>query len=174
MSTPKEIIIPISKAKSILLVLAAIAFVVIGIFFILKPELFEHRNYPPIFLRIVGAISILFFGAAGIVGLKKIFQKAPGLILNESGIIDSSSGVSLGLIKKQDIIGINKVKIASTKILLIEVSNPEEYVAKAPNAAVKKLLKMNQQQYGTPLSINSTTLKIKFEELEKMLMEYVG
>lgn len=172
MNSTKEISIPLSKSKIVLMLLASLAFVVTGAFFVMKPQLFDR--YPTIIVQIIGVVAILFFGAAGIIGFKKLFQTKPGLIINDAGIIDASSGVSLGMIKKDDIIGIRKAEVMSTKFLLIDIHNPESYIDKAPNTAAKKLLKINHNTYGTPLSINSNALKIKFAELEKILTEYVN
>ena len=173
MNSKKEIRIPLSKFKLILLILGSIAFVATSAFILLNPNADLGRRYPPFVLKIVSIIGVLFFGATGIIGIRKLFQNTPGLILNEKGISDESSGVSIGLIKKEDIIAVRKHQVMSTKFLLIDVKNPEAYIELGKNAATKKLLKMNFNQYGTPISINSNALKIKFDELEKLIHDYI-
>ena len=73
-----KIEIPLSKTKIILLLLAAIAFVAGGIWIATNPERFIpniFRITSPEIIRIGGIVGILFFGAAGVYGIKKIFDK---------------------------------------------------------------------------------------------------
>ena len=167
-----KIEIPLSKKKIILLLLAAIAFVAGGIWIATNPE----RFIPNIFritnseiIRIGGIVGILFFGAAGIYGIKKLFDKKVGLIIDSNGITDNSNASSIGLIEWNDISDIRTKQVMSTKFLLIDIVNPEKYIGKAKNGIQARLMKANMNMYETPLSITSNTLKYDFGELEKLI-----
>lgn len=157
--------IPLSKNKLVLLSLGALLFVAVGIFFIVKPE--NNSDY----LRILGIASVSFFALCLMFFIKKLFDKEKGLIINENGIVDNSSGVSVGLIEWTDIEDIETIKIASTKLLLIQTDKPEKYIARAKNVIAKQAMRANLKMYGTPLTITSNSLKIKFDELENLVLE---
>ncbi|WP_298239496.1 STM3941 family protein [uncultured Algibacter sp.] len=164
--------IPLSKKKIALLLLASIAFVAGGIWIASDPERFIPNIFGvtnPEIIRISGIIGILFFGAAGIYGIKKLFDKKVGLIIDSNGITDNSNASSIGLIEWNDISDIRTKQVMSTKFLLIDIVNPEKYIEKAKNKLQAKLMKGNMNMYKTPLSITSNTLKFDFGELEKLI-----
>ncbi|MFV0148836.1 hypothetical protein OBK08_12830 [Empedobacter falsenii] len=161
--------IPLSKTKMLLLLFGAIGFVVLGTLFTFNPDKFVSpitRN--PEIKRIAGIASVLFFGAVGIYGTRKMFDKNVGLIIDENGIFDNTNASSVGLIKWIDITEIKTEQVASTKFLLIYTDNPDFYLDKVKGFK-KKLMEGNNKMYGTPLSITSTTLKYNFNDLEKIL-----
>ena len=164
--------IPLSKKKIALLLFGAIVFIVGGIWIATNPEKFIPNIFKitdPEIIRICGIIGIMFFGATGIYGIKKLFDKKVGLTIDSSGITDNSNASSIGLIEWNDISEIRTKKVMSTKFLLIEIVNPEKYIGKAKNGLQTKLMKANMNMYETPLSITSNTLKYDFGELEKII-----
>jgi hypothetical protein len=164
--------IPLSKKKITLLLLASIAFVAAGIWITINPEIFIQNIFRitnPQIIRIGGIAGILFFGAGCIYGIKKLFDKKIGLIIDSNGITDNSNASSIGLIEWNDISEIRIKQVMSTKFLLIDIVNPDKYIGKAKNGVQTKLLKANMNMYDTPLSITSNTLKYDFEELEKII-----
>ena len=168
----EKIEIPLSKKKIILLLLAAIAFVAGGIWIATNPEKFIpniFRITNPEIIRIGGIVGVLFFGAAGIYGIKKLFDKKVGLIIDSNGITDNSNASSIGLIEWKDISDIRTKQVMSTKFLLIDIVNPKKYIGKAKNGIQARLMKANMNMYETPLSITSNTLKYDFGELEKLI-----
>lgn len=165
----KKIEIPLSKTKNILILLGALSFVTLGVFFIITPDTFISpimKNHQVII--IAGILSVLFFGMAGVYGVKKLFDKRIGLTIDQFGIIDNTNASSVGLIKWADITDIKTGQIASTKFLLIYISNPEFYLEKVKGFK-RKIMEGNNRMYGTPITITSTTLKCKFSDLEKLI-----
>jgi hypothetical protein len=173
----EKIEIPISAKKVYLLVIGSLLFTVLGIWLFINAESLQGHSMKfsrnPVFLKIVGIASVVFFGAAGIFSIKKLSDNKPGLTIDDIGITDNSSGSSIGLINWADIRSIRTEQIMSTKFLIIDIDNAEKYVALAKNKLKAKLLKANIKMYGTPVAISSTTLNFKFTELEKLLrMEF--
>ena len=119
---------------------------------------------------ISGILSVLFFGIAGVYAMKKLFVKRIGLTIDQNGIIDNTNASSVGLIKWEDITDIKTGQIASTKFLLIYISNPEFYLEKIKGFK-RKILEGNNRMYGTPITITSSTLKCKFSDLEKLVKD---
>jgi len=157
--------IPLSKTKLFLGIGASILFVIAGVFLFI---IAEQTRYNPIFVKGVSIVAVLFFGATGIYGVKKSFDKTIGLIIDENGIFDNTNASSVGLIEWCDITNISTEKVSSTKFLLIFTNNPGKYIDKAKGFK-RKLMIGNDKMYGTPLSITSSTLKCKFNDLEKII-----
>lgn len=168
-----EIQIPLSKTKIILSLIGALAFLVGGVWGVLDPERFATARYPKNIIFIIGIIGILFFGLCAVFIASKVIRKKPGLIINDEGIIDNSNATSVGLIAWDDITGMKTLAIASSKIIVIETSNPEKYIERAKNMISKKAMKANNKMYGSPLSIISNALKIKFADLENLVAEHI-
>src|SRR5690606_33169976 len=105
----ENIEIPLSKNKIILLSLGALIFVILGFWLAIDPENFKvsvFRYRSPELIRVVGFISIVFFGVCSFFIFKKVFDKKFGLIIDKNGITDNSNATSIGLVKWTDIIGI--------------------------------------------------------------------
>lgn len=164
-----QIEIPLAKTKLSLLVGGAALFVVLGFYLILKGA-YRLDDFNPLLVQGIGFVSVVFFGAIAIFGSKKMFDRTPGVIINDKGITDNSSGVSVGLITWNDITGISTTVVVTTKYLLLHVSNPEEYLAKA-NKTKARIMKANMKMVGTPLSISTNTLACTFDELEKIITD---
>ena len=168
-----KIEIPLSKNKIILLTIGSFLFVIAGIWLFANSTEFQNHSMRllrnPMVVKSVGIISVLFFGATGVYGIRKLFDKKVGLIIDKNGITDNSNASSIGLIEWKDILEIKTEQVMSTKFLLIEVNNPEKYIEKAKNGMKARLMKANMRMYGTPLSITSNTLKYDFNKLEKLI-----
>lgn len=164
-----KIEVPLSKTKNILTLVGCFAFIIVGIFFILKPATFISPFIGSIlFIQIAGTASILFFGIVAVYGFRKLLDRKAGLIIDINGIYDNSNALSIGLIKWDDIINVKVSQISSSRFLLIYVKNPNDYMNRTKGLK-KKMMEANVKIYGTPLSITSNTLKCNFNVLEKMI-----
>ncbi len=130
--TNDEKIIELSKGKILLLVIGAAVFVALGIWmYLLNPAWIESqpRFNDPLLTHGIGIVSVVFFGLCAIVGIKKLFERRPGLILSAAGLSDNSSGVSAGLIPWDEIEGFDVFKIRRQKLLVVKLADPEKYMA---------------------------------------------
>ena len=168
-ATMRKIEIPTSIIKLILTLIGCTLAVALGFYLAKNPEYFISFKFrSPQFIRIVGIITVCLFSLAWLYIIPKLFDRKPGLILDEKGITDNSSFISVGLILWKDIVSIRTGKIKSNKFLIIDVCNPEKYV-KGYGKVKTLLLKANIRLYGTPLSISSNGLKYNFKNLEKLI-----
>ncbi|HEY4324919.1 MAG TPA: STM3941 family protein [Mucilaginibacter sp.] len=164
-----EIKIPLSKKKNLLMLMGAAMFVILGVFFVARPETFAspfHRNIT--LIRFVGMLSVIFFGACTVYGMIKLFDKKYGLIIDTDGITDNTNASSVGLINWADISSIETQQVMSTKFLLIFITNPDKYLNRTTGLK-RKLLQANMRMYGTPLSIISNSIRCNFDDLEKSI-----
>jgi hypothetical protein len=172
MMQEKKIEIPLSKKKLFLILLGAIGFVLIGLWFLINPPISSHQIFGlSSIYPIVGFISVLFFGLGAIAIFSKISDKKAGLIINCQGIIDNSSGVSAGLVSWKDIQEIKVAQVMNQKFLMLIVENPQDYLAKVTNTIKRKGMELNYKTYGSPISISASSLKINFDELHKLLID---
>jgi len=168
----EQIEIPLNKKNLIVMLIGSIAFVCIGIWFVLQPELISNQLFSnKTFTIIIGVVSILFFGLCAIYIIRKLPDDKPGLTIDNIGLIDNSSGFSVGKIQWSDIENISVITIHRQKLILLYVKNPQEYIKRESSGFRRKLLQSNYSIYGTPLSITSNALKIKFEDLLNVLNE---
>ena len=166
----EKIEIPLSKIKIALLFIGAMIFVFLGVLFLNDPEAWTStRNKSPELTTIIGIIAIIFFGTIGAIIGRKLLDNRAGLIIDDRGITDNTNATSTGLIAWRDIEGITKLEIASNKILILKVKNPNHYIERAKNSLAKRAMKANHKMYGSPISIISNSLKIKFKDLEHLI-----
>lgn len=161
-----------SKTKLILMILGSLMFIILGIFLTINPDksvsgIFRNTS----FIRIAGILSILFFGVCLILLLKSIFTNKFNLVINEKGIIDNSSYVSVGMVLWDDITSIKSISVMSTNFLIINVKDPNKYIS-IQNTMKKKILKRTLTTYGTPITISSNTLAYNFDELEEIVLKF--
>lgn len=150
----------------------ALVSMLLGIVMTITPETFVtimYRN--PHTIRLGAIAAVLFCGAAVTYGIRKLFDKRIGLIIDENGITDNTNAVSVGLINWTDITEIKTEQVRSTKFLLIFISNPDKYLNRV-GALQRKFMHANMLMYGTPLSLSSNTLKYNFADLEKIILKY--
>ena len=159
----EKIEISISKRKIILNILGSIGFIVAGIWMVISEEKSES-------FQILGIIGVIFFGATFIVGIKKLFQKNSGLIIDSKGITDYTNSNSIGFIDWKDIIDVRTIEVMSIKFVLIDLKNSEKYIKKAENSLQSKLMRKNLKDYGSPITLTSTTLNCSFKKLEKLIL----
>lgn len=168
----EKIEIPVSKSKILLLLWGAIIFVVIGVLFIFSPHTFTTSLFSrPEVIRFAGIMAVLFFGMTILFLIRKLFDNKVGLIIDDQGITDHSSGTSVGLVLWEDIQDIEFIRVASTRFILLVTDQPEDYIAKANGTLARKVMKANYGMYGSPICISSSTLKIKFSELQSLLVD---
>ena len=168
----KEIKIPYSKWKSILVIVGSLGFVVLGILTLLDENGFTSVMYrSETFNKTVAVLGILFFGTIALALPWKLRSNRFGFEINEHGIVDHSNLSSVGLVEWEDIKGIRTGSFKKTSWLLVDTYNPQKYLDKAESGFKKWQLNSNVKAYGTPVYITSTVLSVKFTELEKLVMD---
>ena len=170
MNPGERIEIPLSKAKLVMMLSGALLFVAVGCWFVLDPPAIRNAFWGnPTRLAVLGYASIIFFGFCAGVLIRKLPDKKPGLIIDGSGLIDNSGGLSAGRILWADILSISILEIQRQKLLMLEVKNPEAYISRQRSLFKRKGMELNHRMYGTPLSITANALKVPFGELFDLL-----
>jgi hypothetical protein len=174
MDSRDETVIKLSKTKIMLLLVGASVFVAAGIwmFSLDDASIRSRRGYnDPLLVHGIGLAAIIFFGIFGLYALKKLFDRKPALIFNNSGIVNNASSVSAGFIPWSEIEGAEIFQVEKQKMLIIRVSNPRKYIARG-NPLSRALNKANHKMVGSPISISPIALEIDFTELVTLFDRY--
>jgi hypothetical protein len=170
-----QIEIPLSKKKMILMLIGSIGFVAAGLWFVINPPTISNPFFGnPTVIFVTGIASILFFGLCAVYIARKLPENKPGLIIDNIGLTDNSSGVSAGQILWSDIENISVIEIHRQKLIMLHVKNPQEYIDRQTSGFKRKMMQMNFNMYETPLSITSNSLQIKFGELLNILNDHLN
>jgi hypothetical protein len=166
----ETIMIPLSKRKLFMLLIGSVLFVVAGVFFLIKPATFlSPLMQNERFIAIIGSAAILFFGFCAVFAAKKMFDNRPGLIIDQLGITDNSSGVGGGVIPWNEIDGISTAQVQSQRFILVMVSDPDKYIAAQHGSFKRRMMKINYRMYNTPVCISANGLQTNFDELYNLI-----
>ena len=160
--------IPVNKKKTIRHFAGAILFVLLGLLFIVKPYAFIKSDDPAV-IRSIGYICIAFFGICAIFTGRMLAAKKEGIWISKDEVNDQSSGIAAGKILWKDVKNIRVETVDGQHFILLEVSNPEEYIQQQQNPLKKRAMDMNYQLYKTPICITANFITISFEQLLELL-----
>ncbi|GAB2815545.1 STM3941 family protein [Ferruginibacter profundus] len=165
----EDILIPFSKKKLRLILVLALAFVAAGIFCTtLQDSLYLSDFGLTVTYKQSGYFLIALFTVAAIIIVYKMWDKSPKLIIDHLGITDKTGNTEIFW---QDITKLSVFTTHGQRMLMIHVSNPQEYMDRQTKTINRKSMWVNYKMHGTPLSINTNTLDISMEELIKIINE---
>ncbi len=150
---------------------------IFGVFAILSIILFwglgDNQDYvsPTVFKAIGSGFTVIFI-LTGAAKAKKLKDKSAGLLINNKGITDTSSDISIGQIFWKDVIEVDRASSLKHQLLLINVKNENNYVKNAKNTAISRLLRQNIRLYKTPVAINSSNLELSLEEILDIINDF--
>lgn len=168
MSVIYPIIIPLSKQRLVILLSGAVLFVTAGVAFISTPATF---NSYITMMQIIGYISSIFFGVCAFYIARKLFDNKPGIIIDSTGITDNSGSVSAGQILWSDIEDISVLEVNRQKFITLKVKNPQDYINRQRSAIKRKMMEINYNMCGTPITISAGSLKTTFDKLLELVQE---
>jgi hypothetical protein len=162
----ERIEIKLSKVKGILGFLGSCAFVATSFWLLSIAD--KQDRFNPILVTSTAYAGLVFFGLAGLYIFYKLFDTKPGLIIDDEGIYDNSSAAAGHMIRWERIKGLRIEQVASTKFILIDIEEPEQFMDGVTGMR-KKLMWSTYKMYGTPVSIASAALRFSFDELFTLL-----
>lgn len=174
----KELRIEFSKGKLIKLLLFSIIFSAIGLWILIKdPTIGNSFFNHPIMKAVAGYGGILLGVAGTFTVLKRVSQNKPAIILSDEGITEHITIFRFGLIPWSDISGFQEQSFeagpsSKQKFIAVYLNDIEKYSNREKNALKRKLIRMNINNYGTPIYLGSNNLKIKHHELFALIQKY--
>ena len=121
--------------------------------------------------KIIGLVGILFFGFCLIFIAKRLFNPKDILIINENGIMDNSTAISLGFIAWSEIKSMYKKKMFTQEFLCIDILNYEERI-KGMLFIKRLLIKANKKMGYSPISITLQSTKHTVDEVLEVINKY--
>ncbi|MGC4234584.1 MAG: STM3941 family protein [Niabella sp.] len=156
--------VPVNKSKAVrrfvLFVILLLLFSVMAI----QPQFFVKGNSFG-FVKVAGFIGTFICIILTAFVAQKVFNKKPGLIIDNDGITDNSLGVIFAKVRWRDVTEIKHLENAGDHYIKITIKDPENYIAAEPHSLKRKMLEMNYNTLKTPINIAASRLKIDFDEL---------
>ena len=172
MNTPYSIEIRLNKTKIVGLTFMAIIFVGLGIRLMWKSAAMGvSSGYLRDLNFLVGLFGILFFGLAGILSFRKLFDKTPGLVISNEGVTENATAMSPGLVAWEDIETITELGYGRRGFINLKVRNPQYYIDRQTSFWKRKLMQMNYSWFDTAIPISTNMLDIDAYQLRTLLSE---
>jgi hypothetical protein len=166
----ETIVIERSRVKMAGMFVISAVFVSLGIWFWLKPDdvvtpWLPQRNM----VRMVGVISVVFFGGCGLYILKKLGDVRPAVIISEEGITDHSHASSPGVISWEDIADVREHVVGKHRGVAIVVKDAQAYIDREPNTLRRRSMKANYQLTGAITVISAVGLQCHYHQLKTLI-----
>jgi quinol-cytochrome oxidoreductase complex cytochrome b subunit len=161
-----EIRIPLSKTKIILMFIGSLIFVFLVVWIFQNPALSNTSD--PLVMQLVAIGGFVFFTIAAVYSAIKLFDQKPGLIINEEGITDNSSGAAVGFVQWDNIKDIKYTNVMGTRIIALLLHDPDVILNR--QKGIKRFItKINKDGFDSPVQISSNTLRCNFDELHEII-----
>ncbi|HEY6250545.1 MAG TPA: STM3941 family protein, partial [Candidatus Angelobacter sp.] len=159
--TPDALVLYPSRAKLALFALLCALFLAGG-FGMWNDSRIEYK---------VGAVADwIFFGLALLLFISRLVQRVPSLIVNQSGIFDSSSRISAYFLRWEEIDSVYISSLGRQRFLSLRLRDPEAFLSRqSPMKA--KIMRANIKLVGAPVNISASTLPLKLEELLSVIQQ---
>lgn len=166
----KPIKIKRKSRKTWLALIASLAFMAFGCWFVAAPATFKTVPLAtPTVVFIAGVATILFFAKGAWHALVQLLDRRPAVEINEKGVTDNAIDYPLGFISWESVTGIRKFTAGKLQFVLIDLHSPEEFMDAETDASRKEALQLTYKNCGTPVSISSIGLGCSAESLEILL-----
>ncbi len=147
------------------------AFVLIGIVMLLDPSLLSSREALFPLLRIVGLIAVVVFGFFGFLGLRMLTR--PILVIDDAGIHDNTSGMSVGFIPWEQATGFFPTPfqtVGVTNDFVSVIWADPGYPMRTAGPIARFLIRSNARFNVPPGVISADVLPMTGEELALLLL----
>jgi hypothetical protein len=153
-------VVPLDRMKLLGQCLAALAFVAVGVFLIRIPTRYG------LWAQIMGAVAVAFFGAVGAAVLFRLLRPGPAIVIDDDGILDDASGVSLGLIRWDQVGEIDEYRVDDQAFLSIMLKDPEALIAQQPFWK-RRIIRANSGMGAPAVNIPQASLGINLSDLRR-------
>ncbi len=168
----KETVVALNKKKIIFLFFMSIVFFFLALLLLIYlPQ--DQGIVDYWFIKIVASLGVFLTAIAWFFVFLKIFDRKPGLVINDEWILDNSSFLSVGLIKWDNISNVAVNNIRKQKILTITLKNPDEFMEKQ-NVVKKFCFKLNHKYFESPVQISDSALKYDCQKIYEIIKRKIA
>lgn len=164
----EKIVIKQSPLKQLLYVFLCIIMTAASVYVFFSGRLLFGINYMD---KIIGTAGIIFFGVGSIILLKGFISPKDILIIDQNGITDNSSNVSIGFVPWNEIKSVYLEEIGNDDFISIELENIEKKLEKLP-LYKRKAINANLKLGYPPILLNLYLTKYKPEEVLDIIKKY--
>ncbi len=164
-AVPLPLVVAFRRSRVITLsavILFALAMVALGIFLWIQAP--RQTRFDPAIGQIGAALLIGLFALLGIALGVQVLKRAPALVIDDDGIVDNSTLVSVGRVPWHDIQEIRATVVGAERFLTLNVVDPAKYVRQG-NVLKRCFNALNLRFYGSPVHISANALAISFDGL---------
>lgn len=169
----KEIVVTFNKKRKYALLAIFFSFIFLGLFMLIYADVLVQYWVisNPWIIRFVGLLCFLCFGMMFLLSFRVLFFRKIALIINDQGFNDNTSaGGEAGEVKWNEVTDI----VNAGNAILIFLRDPDSFIHKKKGFINKRSLKMNLNNYGTPIVIQLFALNSYIDTLERQLKERWG
>lgn len=116
--------------------------------------------------QIMGAVGVAFSGAVGAAVLFRLLRPGPAIVIDDDGILDDASGVSLGLIRWDQVGEIDEYRVDDQAFLGIMLKEPDGLIAQQPFWK-RRIIRANLQMGAAAVNIPQASVGIKLSDLRR-------
>lgn len=168
--------IPYSRKKLLLLLVGAVLLVLGSLWMAtLDDETIRaaRRFNSPLLMHSLGVVGVVFFGACSVFAGFKLFDRTPGLILDERGFTHRAGMMAFGFVPWADVVGVDVYEIQRQKLLVVKLVAPLKYVERG-NALQRAMNRSNYRMCGSPITLSANALAIDFDELRRVFWDHLS
>jgi hypothetical protein len=162
-SDSHELIVPASRTKLVALALGAAGFVLAGVWMMVIVA------KGSVFITMVGAFSVVFFGLLGVYAMRRLIWPTPAVVINREGIWDNASALGVGFIAWDDIARLHEYRFRSQLFLGIVPKDLEAVLANQPlwkRQAIRANLLLGVDPINIPQGILPMTVSELLREVQ--------
>lgn len=171
MSPPLEL--PLRRTSAVLLALLALGFVAAGVWFtaaIGLPSLdFSRNRLADEAMRSIGLLSIAFFGACFVAIAALVLRRGPGLVIDDEGIVEHTSGMAAGRVRWEEIVDVQARDQPGGRMVALWVSDLDAHLDRLP-AWRRWLVRSNVAAGFPPVVVHAPMLGRDADELAALLL----
>jgi hypothetical protein len=166
----QRIEIPLSKRRTTLALAVSAIFLVLGIYVIAGSGFAEH--FDEMIRYIVGGAIVAIFACLAVFAITKLLSGKPGIVLDEYGITDLTTAKGPGTIAWNEISSVRADSMMTTRVLLVYLYDADGFIGRH-SGLTKTMLRSNRGNFGTPVAIAASQVKMSFGELHKLIDSYL-
>lgn len=167
----ETIIVPVNRTKTTIALVTAFFIFLYGAYLAFIVANDERSHFDPLAMAIVGYCLMGLFGLAVALGVKRLVKYKDALILTDAGFECPLLDPDLGLIPWDNVYRVEVDSVmAINKALFIFVNDAQQYIDQSSGWR-KRTLKNQYKAYGTPFTIMMVNLKIKPNDLDRIVRE---
>ena len=174
-----KIIYKPNKKNILITLVGSSIFIILGIFFIIKPDYFASSYFvrsfgifgQPISIQIIGVLSVVISGLM-FIGTSKLFFDKYILLINEKGFINKTNFINFGLIPWKDVVDIRMTKKKRNSMIYVYLKNKRKYYKRKKNPIDWLNIVAYDKVYGTAIVIETAHLTVSEDELLEIFKKY--